>query len=237
MKIDGIDVSEYGVKQWNLMPEYSEISNESEWINGAAVPVMLKGTTGFKKMKVNVMIQGSDRQDIWQRAGAFIALLMAPREIQFDGFAHYFYMYLSNASQAETSLQRFHKATLELIGYEYGAQREYTTTARTLVVQNEGNILTPAVVEVVPVINLASVTLTGLVRNPNTGADKNIVISNLTNGKSIVIDGETGLVTESGANKFADVELWDLPTLLPGNNTITVDKDIKLIIRHKPRFL
>lgn len=237
MKINGTDVAEYGVKQWNVTPAYAEIGNESEWITGAVSPVLLKSTIGFKKMKVSVMISGSSRQEIWERAGKFISLLLTPSRIQLDGFSHSFYMYLSNASQAETSLHRFHKATLELIGYEYGEEVEDSSQTGTLEIYNTGTILTPAVVEIVPVINLASLTLTGLVRDNQTGEEKDIVLSNLKNGKKIVLDGESGLVTEDGVNKFADVEMWDFPTLVPGTNTVTADKDVLLTIRHKPRFL
>lgn len=237
MKVDGTDVAEYGVRQWNVTPAYAEFSNESEWITGAVSPVLLKSTIGFKKIKVSVMVSGDSRQEIWERAGKFVSLLLTPSRIQLDGFSHSFYMYLSNASQAETCLQRFHKATLELIGFEYGEEVESSSQTGTLEIHNTGTILTPAVVEIVPVINLASLTLTGLVRDNQTGEEKNIVLSNLKNGKKILIDGESGLVTEDGANKFADVEMWDFPTLIPGDNTITVDKDVSLTIRHKPRFL
>lgn len=236
MKIDGTDVSEYGIRQWNVTPDYSEISNESEWIAGAPEPLMLTGKAGFKKLKVSVMICGGSRREIWERGSSFIAQLLTPRELQLDGFEHSFFVYLKNASQAETSLNRYHKATLELIGYEHGEEITASTTSRTLIVNNAGNVRTPAVVEIVPVINLASLTLTGLVRDERTGADKRIVISDLTNGKRIVIDGEAGLVTEDRQNKFKDVELWDFPTLKPGTNTITADKDIRLSLRYKPRY-
>ncbi len=236
MKIDGIDVSMYGIRQWNVTPDYSEISNESEWITGAPGPLMLAGKAGFKKLKVSVVICGRSRREIWEQGSSFIAQLLTPRELQLDGFAHSFFVYLKNASQAETSLNRYHKATLELIGYEHGEEITASTTSRTLIVNNTGNVRTPAVVEIVPVINLASVALTGLVRDERTGADKRIIISDLINGKRIVIDGEAGLVTEDGRNKFKDVEMWDFPALVPGTNTITADKDIRLNLRYKPRY-
>lgn len=236
MTVNGVDVIKYGVRQWNLQPDFSELKNESEWISGAMLPMMQNGTAGFKKMKVSIMIRGDTRQEIWQKSGDFIAGLMDPCEYRFDNFEHCFYGYLKNASQAETSLQRWHKATLELVGYEYGAEVINSTTAKTIAVQNEGNMLTPAIIEITPVINLVELSIGGLVRNFNTGEEKVIKVRNLNNGRKIIIDGVTGLITEEGINKFAEVDLWDLPALLPGNNQITVDKDINLTIRHKPRY-
>lgn len=242
--IDGVDVSAYGVQQWTIEPEISEIKNASEWMAGSNIPTMLKSTIGFKKMKIGIMIRGNSRQDIWQKANAFIAKLLEPREYQFDGFSHFFYGYIKNAQQAETSLRRWHKATLEWEGVEYGSQVStqanlfYSVSPdRKMNIKNDGTVVTPAIVEIKPVINLADLTLTGLVRNSYTGEEKPIRINNLTNGQTIVIDGESGLVTQNGANKFVDVDLWDLPTLKPGANVITADKDVSITIRHKPRYL
>ena len=91
MTVDGQDVKEYGVQQWNLEHDYSQLSNESEWPDGAVSPLILPSTIGFKKIKATIMIRGSDRKEIWEKAGRFIANLLTPREYSFDGFnGHYF---------------------------------------------------------------------------------------------------------------------------------------------------
>lgn len=185
MKVNGIDVSQYGVQQWNIQREFSKIENESEWTAGAAAPIMLTGTAGFKNLKVSVMIRGSTRKEIWEKSGNFIAKLLKPCEYQLDGFDTFFYGYLKNASQVETSLNRWHKATMELVGYEYGKEVVNSFTAKAMNIQNRGNIITPAIVEITPVINLASVVLTGLVRDEITGETKSIKVKNLNNGKKI----------------------------------------------------
>lgn len=235
--VNGIDVSRYGVQQWFVQPELSKISNSSEWTEGVRLPTLLKSTIGFKKMKVGIMIRGKTRQEIWEKSSDFIAALLEPQEYRFDGFDHIFFGCVSNAEQAETCLKHWHKATIQLEGYEYGAEIVNTSTARNITINNEGNLETPAIVEVTPLINLVNMTLTGFVKNNFTGEDRPIIIRNLTKGRTITINGESGLITEGGANKFKDVELWDLPVLQPGMNSITVDKDVNITIRHKPRYL
>ena len=237
MTVDGQNVKEFGVQQWNLEHDYSQLSNESEWPDGATNPLILPSTTGFKKVKVTVMIRGSNRKEIWEKAGMFIARLLTPREYSFDGFeGRYFFGYLKNASQAETCLQKWHKATLELVGYEYGKQTQVESTKNVITLTNTGTLLTPAVVKITPVINLTDITLTGLTRNTITGEEKNITVKNLTNGKEVIIDGETGLITENGVNKYSDVDLWDLPSLVPGVNKITANKDINITVQYRPRY-
>lgn len=237
MTIDGVDIAKYQARQWNVQPGFCEMSNQSEWITGALSPFMLDNTTGFKTMKVSVTIRGSTRQEIWKNAGDLVASLLAPREIKLDGFDHKFFMCLKNATQAEQSLKRWHKTTLELIGYEYGEEIATTTMAKELLITNEGSLKTPAIIEITPLIGLVSVTITGIVRDALTGEDKPVVISKLTKGKKIIIDGESGLITEASANKFPDSDIWDLPSLQPGANRITINQDVTLTVRYKPRFI
>lgn len=237
MKINGADAKEiYGVGQWNVVPSFSALKNESEWNEGELQPMLLESTVGFKKMSASIVIRGSNRDDIWKKSAEFISRLIKPCEIQFDGFEHYYYMVLTNASQAEQSLRRWHKATLELQGYEYGAEIAETTSEKTITINNIGNLKAPAVIEIVPLINLVDITITGAVKNLLTDESKDIVIKDLINGQKIIIDGESGLVTQAGENKFNDVDMWDFPMLMPGSNTITVDKDVELTVRYKPRY-
>ena len=237
MKVNGIDVKEtYGVEQWNVVQAFSTLKNESEWPEGNIQPMMQQSTIGFKKISASIVIRGSNRDDIWKKSAEFISKLIKPCEIQFNGFEHYYYMVLTNATQAEQSLQRWHKATLELQGYEHGAELITTSTAKTIVINNQGNLDTPAIIEILPVINLVDITISGAVRNLLTGEEKDIVIKDLLNGQKVVIDGENGLVTQAGVNKFSDVDMWDFPVLKPGMNTITVNKDVELTVRYKPRY-
>ena len=51
------------------------------------------------------------------------------------------------------------------------------------------------------------------------------------------MNGETGLITEDGEIKAGEVEMWELPSLMPGENTITVDENVNLTISFLPRYL
>ena len=66
-----------------------------------------------------------------------------------------------------------------------------------------------------PMITITLV-ITGLSRDPRTGEELEIEVKNFTPGKKIIIDGETGLITEDGKVKIDDVEIWALPDLQPG---------------------
>ena len=66
------------------------------------------------------------------------------------------------------------------------------------------------------------------------------MIKNLSAGKTVIIGGEACTVTEDGANKYADTEMWEFPTLLPGENALTFTSSsvpCDVTIKYKPRYI
>lgn len=243
MKVNGIDIKAFGAMQQNVKPGLAAISNGSEWASGAASPLLLPSEAGMKKMEVSVIIKGISRQDIWGKASALVAAMMEPAEIELDGFGHSFFMALTNVSQAELSLQRFHKATLELMGYEHGAEKEEVISTASAAIRNEGNMESPAILMVTPMIGMAHVSVYGFTTDKMTGERHPIKISRLSAGRVIRIDGEKGLALENDGtgewgNKFKEIEMWDFPRLQPGENYIQVgDRNLEVRVRYKPRYL
>jgi phage-related protein len=77
---------------------------------------------------------------------------------------------------------------------------------------------------------MISITLTGL--------GEIITVKNLKANTPITIDGEACIVTEKGANKFAETDMWEFPVLQPGSNTIVTDNvNSTLRIQYKPRWI
>ena len=59
-----------------------------------------------------------------------------------------------------------------------------------------------------------------------------IVVINISANTPLVLDGELGLITLGGVNKFLDSTLIDFPLLYPGTNTISCNNsqaDIQVI--------
>lgn len=103
---------------------------------------------------------------------------------------------------------------------------QYTTVSvtneTTAKVTTNTAVRTPMIIEITPTFNMTSMTLKGVAVSAINGKDSPIVIKNITNGKKIIIDGEKGLVTEAGANKFGDMDFWEFPSLKKGDNNITI---------------
>lgn len=243
MKINGKDVAAHNAKQWNVTIGNASISNDSTWARGSPIPVIFGNTLGFKSLKVTLLVKGKNREDICQNVSDLLAEMLDIVELELDGFSHRFRGYLAKSSHEEKVLNRWHKLTLEFQVYEYGAVVEQQGTfsgipAVTMAVSNPGNILTPIRLEITPTAGIASLTISGVCMDPDTGEEQPISLKNLTTGNTVVLDGETGLVTEKGALKSKDTEMWTLPALSPGTTTLTCSTGtLSIRVKLYPRYM
>lgn len=88
---------------------------------------------------------------------------------------------------------------------------------------------TPIKLSIMPDTNISELEIKGF------GED--ITLSNLVEGKEVIIDGEKGLVTEEGQNKWNDYDSWGFPKLSPGENQISISEDIEITAIYSPRWL
>lgn len=247
MKINGWDIADADARQHNVVPGFRGISNNSEWARGHPGPFLAGNTTGFKTLKIVLLVKADrDRQKILSRCSEILARLLEPVDLELDDFEHRFYGILTKHSLEENPLNvpfvkynRASRLTLEFNCYEYGEEEtEAGSGVTSLAVQNHGNVPTPAVIEITPQIGAASITLTGICRDTDTGEDLPVTVTNLETGKTVVLDGETGLFTQDGELKAADVEIWAAPSLVPGENKITVNNSrMDVVVRFRPRFM
>lgn len=93
-----------------------------------------------------------------------------------------------------------------------------------------GNDISPAIVEITPSINLINLTVTGFTDS--------FTIRNLTANQKVIVNGEDGIVTQNGVNKFLDWDGWEFPNINPGSNTITFSQSsCDITIKYKPRWI
>ena len=239
MKIDGWDITQADARQWNVTPGFHEMKNDSEWVRGSPDPVFMRNEIGFKPLTVRILIKADGgRQAILARGSEILSHLVEPVDLELDGFPHRYHAVLTGHKYEETAMQHFHALTMNFDCYEYGEEVSQEFSGQTeLVVVNPGNILTPVIVEVTPQIGMKFVVLTGLCRDTVTGADLPVRIGDVETGKTVTIDGETGLVTQEGELK-ENVEFWGIPALLSGENRIIVDSNrMDVAVRFRPRFM
>lgn len=242
MKINGWDISEIDAKQWRVDQDEVEMENSSEWIRGAPLPVLLNSQVGFKNFTITLLVYGYNRINIQKKIGKIIAALLEPAELELDGYEHKFVGTLGKPKITEHSdhaRKRFQILELPFAGYECADLMECGTFQKnTFTVVNPGQVTSPLVLELTPVSEQTQVTINGICRDSVSGVDLPVTVRDLHAGKKILLDGVTGLITEDGELKAPDVDIWALPTLLPGINTIVMDNaNVIVMVKILPLFL
>ena len=231
MQFNGKDVSEYSAKKRTIEFGNSEIKNSSEWISGSLSPYMDNNQIGFKTLKATIWVEGSSEDEITEQISNLLSDLREVVEISDDSFVRNFRGILKKHSKKVLIENRNTILNLEFSGYEFLTEKnmQYLDT-KNITIAIEGNLPTPAIIEITPIEGTQSLTIAGLTEEP-------IIIYRTNQGKKIMMNGLTGEMTEDGENKAADIEIWELPRLLPGENIITLSYAADVSVRYEARFM
>ena len=240
MNINDIDISKYNARQWRVEFSQSDMKNESEWVRGSPLPFFDGNYLGFKEVTVTLLVYGSSREDIRNKISDITALLLNPADLYLDGYTRRFRGILAKSTVRENSdsaRKRFQALELVFDAYEYGEEQKTRAEGATQIqAVNPGNIISPAIIEITPQIGIAELTITGICRDSSNGTDLPVTVRSLTSGKTVVLDGVNGLITEDGQLKDADI--WELPSLLPGTNNITLSSNrMNVTIKVLPMYM
>ena len=224
MTINGWDIAEAGAKQVNVIWGYSAITPRSVWIPGSPSPVLLRQQAGFKPLQVIMSVSADGRNAIRENISILLSKMIGKLDIQMDGFLNSFCGTLKSYSTEELSRKKWHKVTLNFEGYEYG-DRVTVSGGQTVEVTNQGTAETPARIECSMGSTTVSCTETGWsLTIPGYNVDP------------VVIDGETGIVTQNNALIAAVFD--ELPTVPPGTVHFTVANAMAtLAVKFNPRYL
>lgn len=234
MKINNTNINIFGARQHRVEYGHQGVKFSNEWTPGTVLPYMGTCNVDFKQLTVTLVLKGATRTQILNNRSALLAILTEPVIIELDNNPHYFYGVLRSHKETEVVKQRWHTMELSFDCYEYGA----TVTASgntSFTITNPGNVPSPCVVTITPGISASKITLTGICVDPLKGTDLPVEIPDVETGKTIIIDGETGLILQNGSLK--EMYIWALPALKPGVTTITCDNRLMTVsVSVKPLY-
>lgn len=236
--------TDYGIKLLAIeigipetLSERQRLPGGNNYINAGNI-----GIFGQRPIKLTFDRMG-DYED-WLERISLISVDVAGKEVEVELDSQPGYYYYGLASVSTTKENRVVTSfkigiTADPFKYEDTVTESVgTVSGKTIDVQ--GDYETPCIIELTPSGAITTYTIKGAARDPVTGEAEDIVIKNLTAGKKVIIDGESCTVTEDGANKYADTEMWEFPTLAPGSNILTfVSSSVScdVIIKYKPRYI
>lgn len=233
MLINNIDIKNFNSQILEVDIQNSKIiSKENINTINRLFPTFLKNEVGLNAITVTLLVNSLDKKRYFIDKSNLLKQMLKPFYLYFKDRDLKFYCVLLDQMNKASLKQIRGKLQLQIIGYNVGNIETLNLNKVDKKTFNVGgNYNIPAIVEIVPSVDIIDLTINGLANDP-------IIIKNLHANKKIIIDGKEGTVTEEGINKFKDTDFWEFPFLNPGVNNITLSKNsCNVTIKYEPRYL
>lgn len=245
VKINGKHTeTDYGIKLLAIEIGIPETLSERERIPGRNAYVNTGNKGAFKQRPITLTFDRLGGYQDWLERISLISADVAGQEVELelDSQPGYYYYGLAAVSTTkENNMVTTFVISITADPLKYTDPISTTLeNASSSDLSVSGDYETPCIIELIPSGAITKYTIKGAARNPVTGEEEDIIVKNLSAGKTVIIDGESCTVTENGANKYGDAEMWEFPTLLPGANALTfISSSIpcNVTIKYKPRYI
>lgn len=236
--------TDYGMKLLAIEIGIPETLSERQRLPGGNTYINVgnKGLFGQRPIRLTFDRFGSYTD--WLEQISVISAAVNGKEVELELDSqpgYYYYGVAAVSSTKENNVVTSFAISLTADPFKYeDAVTESVGTASGKTIDVQGDYETPCIIELTPSGAITTYTIKGAARDPVTGEAEDIVIKNLSAGKTVIIDGESCTVTEDGTNKYADTEMWEFPTLVPGSNVLTfVSSSVacSVTIKYKPRYI
>lgn len=234
MLINNINIERFNARVLDVDIQNSSINNLKDFEGkNTLLPLFFDSKVELNLITVTLLVNSLDKRQYYLDKSNLLSNMVRPFEVYFKDRNLRFKCILNGNSDQPSLRQIRGRLQLSFIGYniENEVIETITNGVSSKIINGEGNTKVPIVLEITPTIDMIDLKITGLSEDP-------FIVKNLKSNKTIVINGIEGMVTQDGINKFNDTDMWEFPFLVPGTNTISVNKDTcNITIKYNPRFL
>ncbi len=143
MFVNGVNISTCNAKFWSITPAARTVTNATEILDGASIPVMMNPGFGLKEYTLKLNVYGKNRKEIWENVSRVLQLFSEVATVELGGFydtgrQRFFKLTLTKADHTEYGPCQggWHTLTLACTGYEYGD--EMTLETEKLILNGNG---------------------------------------------------------------------------------------------------
>lgn len=233
MKVNGIDARKYDAKQLGVVITPPSISLKYEMLTAALIPTEFATDIPLSHLKLTMYFKGENRNAINRSMSSFMANFTKSCVLELNGYKGRFKGYTTGDDYEDTISQKRKKLNIEFDGYFYDDEIKIIFDEINLgQISTIGSRPAPCIVEVYAKSDLTDYRISGF-------GSEDIVIKNLGEGKTIIIDGIKGVVSMGEKNAFEDVDLWEFPFLKVGTTNLffSEHQNAKITIRYMPMWL
>lgn len=232
MKINGIDIRQFGAKQLTVDEQPPRISVSYEMQTKALTPMEFATDVPLGTLEVTLYFSAKNRAELQRAISSFTQLLKASCVIEeIKGYKGKYKGYLTSNSTEKLIDLRKRTMSLSFDGYFYDDEKQSVFDGKTSgQIYADGSRETPCVVEIYAksAISNYAVTLNG----------EEYKVEALEAGKTIIIDGQAGKVTVNEENAFDLIDMWTFPKLHTGYNDLEFSSTAaKVTISYFPMWL
>lgn len=230
--INNIDISNFKAKLLSRKIKPAKLSNFNTWNKGAITPFISDNfEESYKEIDLEFDMLCKNADELEMMKSNLISEIKKSI-LKYNDISLNYKVFLDGEPDISYIMPGNEILKVKLLGYCFGnGIVESLNKISNKEIHNKGTTKTPAIIEIVPSVDIIDLTINGLANDP-------ITIKNLHANKKIIIDGKEGTVTEEGINKFKDTDFWEFPFLMPGTNAITLSKNsCNVTIKYEPRYI
>ena len=231
MKVNGVDSRKYNAKQLTAEVLPPSLSVDYEIVKGAALPTEFDTDIALGQLKLCMYFRGKDRNTLIRNMSAFLENFTKSSVLEIDGYRGKYRAFTSSSDFYKMKIKTRYQLNITLEGFFYDDELSYEydgVGSATLI--RTGTRKAPAIIEIYAKKDLENFKIIGF--------DDDIIVKELASGHTIIIDGETGLVTSDGTNAFDTVDIWSIPAISACKMNLSFSgTDASVKVRYKPMWI
>ncbi len=209
--LDSVPASSFNAECVERSIAPATVITYSDWLRQSLNPIYYGVSRQYKVITLKFEFQYNRDEDLLKYSGDLTRAL-EHCQLKFSNIKYYFDCALASASlEKEDGPEEYLSATLNA-SYAYLPAVSQTLSGQADTITAQGNLPSPAIVTLTPTQDIGSVTLTGLTKRP-------ITVRQLHAGAPVTIDGEKGLVTETGLDTVMTADMGNGNWLFRRYNT------------------
>lgn len=234
MRVNGIDVRTFKAKQLTVEVQPPSTAVKYDWNDGDLKPNAYKTEEKAGTLNLVMYFVGKDRTEVLRCISEFLSHLNNAVVLDLEGYKGSYYGMKKSAKIVKTLELRKKKLELTFDGFFIDGAIEKELSKATQEYVTQGSRDAPCILRMT---NTAGTEQEATVKGLTDTGDIEVSIPP---GKTLVIDGDTGLVTVDGENGFSCITtMWEFPHIPQGKVKIdrTNVENVKIVMEYRPMWL
>lgn len=234
MRVNDIDARTFKAKQLTVEVQPPSTAVKYDWNDGDLKPNAYKTEEKAGTLKLVMYFVGKDRTEVHRCISDFLSNLNDAALLDLEGYKGSYYGMKTSAKIVSTLELRKKKLELEFDGFFIDVPIKKELKAESQEYMTQGSRDAPCVLRMINTTDTdQETTVEGLTETGN-------IVVTVPAGKTLIIDGDVGVITVDGENAFSCVmELWEFPKVTHGKITVKRSNtaNVRIIMEYRPMWL